>query len=83
MPEMNASAEEEVLSDLAHKLVDQVALYGMAKDIASDPAVAAAIQRAKEARAQMLQDINAKIWLRGIPAIEQGTKLGAAHQVFL
>lgn len=78
----NFNAEEEILCDLAHKLVDQVALYGLAKDIAKDTRVVAAIQRAKDARAQLLQDINAKIWLRGIAAIDQGTKLGAAHKAF-
>lgn len=83
MPETTANADEEILSDLAHKLVDQVALYGMARDIAHDPAVVEAIQRAKDARAHLLQDINAKIWLQGIPAIDQGTKLGAAHKAFL
>ncbi len=77
------AAEEEILSDLAHKPVDHVALYGLAKDIANDPKIVSAIQRVKDARALLLQDINAKIWLRGIPAIDQGTKLGTAHKAFL
>jgi uncharacterized protein (TIGR02284 family) len=76
-------AEEEVLTDLAHKLVDQVALYGFARDVAHNDKVIAAIQLAKQARAELLQDINAKIWLRGIPAINQGTKLGTAQKAFL
>jgi uncharacterized protein (TIGR02284 family) len=82
MSDPTPTAEEEILSDLAHKLVDQVALYGLAKDIARDPKIVSAIQRAKDARAHLLQEINAKIWLRGIPAIDQGTKLGAAHKAF-
>jgi hypothetical protein len=82
MSDDTAGAEEAILSDLAHKLVDQVALYGWAKGIASDPKIIEAIQRAKDARAQLLQEINAKIWLLGLPAIEQGTKLGAAHKAF-
>lgn len=83
MTDQAPTIEEEVLSDLAHKLVDQVALYGLAKDLADDPAVIEAIQRTKEARAQLLQDINAKIWLLGHPPIEQGTKLGSADKAFL
>lgn len=78
-----ASADEAILSDLAHKLVDQVALYGLAKEIAADPRIVDAIQRAKDARAQLLQDINAKIWQGGLPAIDQGTKLGAAQKAFV
>lgn len=83
MLESISPAEEEILSDLAHKLVDQVALYGLAKGIAHNPKIADAIQRAKVARAELLQEVNAKIWLNGIPPIEQGTKLGAAHKAFL
>ncbi len=77
-----STIEDEVLSDLAHKLVDQVALYGLAKEIASDPVIAAAIQRFKEARGLLLQEINGKIWQHGIAPIDQGTKLGAAHKAF-
>ena len=83
MSESTVSPEEEVLCDLAHKLVDQVALYGLAKDIAKESEIATAIQRAKDARANLLQEINAKIWLLGIPAIDQGTKLGTAGKAFL
>lgn len=83
MSDAAPDAEEEVLSDLAHKLVDQVALYGLAMSIANDPKIVTAIQRAKDARAQLLQDINAKIFLRGIGPIDQGTKLGTAHKAFL
>lgn len=82
MTELVHPAEEETLSDLAHKMVDQVALYGLAKEKATTPSVIDAVQRAKDARAQMLQDINAKIWLRGLSAIEQGLKLGSAAKVF-
>lgn len=83
MPDTEPQAEEAILTDLAHKLVDQVALYGLAKDIADNPRITEAIQRAKDARAQMLQDINAKIWLYGIAPIDQGTKLGSATKAFL
>lgn len=75
-------AEEATLADLAHKLVDQVALYGLAKEKAATGHVIDAVQRAKEARAQMLQDINAKIWLRGLSSIDQGLKLGSAAKAF-
>lgn len=76
------TAEEEILSDLAHKLVDQIALYGLARDIASTPTIVDAIQRAKAARADLLQEINAKLWQHEIAAIDQGVKLGAAHKVY-
>ena len=72
MTELGSPAERDVLSDLAHKLVDQVALYGLAKGVAKAPAVAAAIQRAKDERAQLLQDINAKIFLRDIAPTSKG-----------
>ena len=36
----------------------------------------------KDDRAHLLQDINAKIFLNGIPPIEQGTKLGNARKSF-
>lgn len=74
--------EEEILTDLAHKLVDQIALYGLAKEKASDPKILAGIQRAKEERAHLLQEINAKIWLQELPPIEQGRKLGTAQKAF-
>jgi uncharacterized protein (TIGR02284 family) len=77
-----ATPDETTLCDLAHKLVDQVALYGLAREIANDPRIVDAIQRAKDSRAHLLQDISAKIWLHGLPAIEQGEKLGAAHKAF-
>lgn len=80
-PELD-TADEEVLADLAHKLVDQVALYGLAKDVASDPSLVAAIQRAKAARAQLLQDINAKIWRNDMRQIDESAKLGAAQKAF-
>ena len=83
MADIDFSPEEEVLSDLAHKLVDQVALYGLAKSIAKHQKFADAIQRAKDDRAHLLQDINAKIFLHGIAPIEQGTKLGTAQKAFL
>lgn len=82
MTHLTPDPEEAVLSDLAHKLVDQVALYGLAKDLAKDPKVMNAIQRAKDARAHLLQEISAKIWLKDISSIDQGAKLGAAHKVF-
>jgi len=82
MPEHNARVDEEVLSDLAHKLVDQVALYGVAKDRARDPRVVDAIQRAKLARAELLQEISGKIWMQDMTAIDQGTKLGSAQKAF-
>lgn len=82
MPTMTAIAEEEVLSDLAHKLVDQVALYGLAKDRAQSPKVADAIQKAKVARAELLQEVNAKIFLLELPPIAQGEKLGRAGKAF-
>ena len=83
MSEHTITPEEKILCDLAHKLVDQVALYGLAKDIAEEPQIVTAIQRAKDSRANLLQEINAKIWLMGIPAIDQGTKLGGANKSFL
>lgn len=82
MSEVGRQHDEEVLSDLAHKLVDQVALYGMAKEIAREPTIADAIQRAKDARAELLQEINAKIFQRGLAPIDQGTALGTAHKAF-
>lgn len=82
MADLDSTPEEEVLSILAHKLVDQVALYGLAKGIAKDPRIAHAIQKAKDDRAHLLQDINAKIFLNGIAPIEQGTKLGNARKSF-
>jgi uncharacterized protein (TIGR02284 family) len=82
MPEHNARVDEEVLSDLAHKLVDQVALYGVAKDRASDSRVVDAIQHAKLARAELLQEISSKIWMQDMTAIDQGTKLGSAQKAF-
>lgn len=82
MSELTGPAEEEILSDLAHKLVDQVALYGLAREIATDPEMMAEIQRIKEARAQLLHEINGKIWLNGVSQIEQGNKLGSAQKAF-
>jgi len=82
MSELTGPAEEEILSDLAHKLVDQVALYGLAREIAAGPDVMEAIQRVKEARAQLLHEINGKIWLNGVSQIEQGNKLGSAQKAF-
>jgi uncharacterized protein (TIGR02284 family) len=76
------TADEAILTDLAHKLVDQVALYGMARDVALGPKTIDAIQRAKQARAGLLQEINAKIWLQESPSIAQGEKLGTAEKAF-
>lgn len=82
MDEPHLQAEAEIYSDLAHKLVDQVAIYGLARETAASSDVMEAIQRAKNARARLLQDIIAKIWVHGIPAIDQGTRLGAAEGAF-
>lgn len=82
MADSDISAEEEVLSELAHKLVDQVALYGLAKEIARSTQIAEQIQKTKDDRAALLQAINAKIFLNDIPPIDQGTKLGNARTSF-
>lgn len=75
-------ADAEILTDLAHKLVDQVALYGLAASLAQDEKVRTVIRSAKTARGQLLQDINAKMWLSEISPIDQGTKLGTAGKAF-
>ncbi|RYG37155.1 MAG: DUF2383 domain-containing protein [Burkholderiales bacterium] len=82
MPEHNPSVDGDVLSYLARKLVDQVALYGVAKDRAHDPRVVDAIQQTKLARAELLQELSAKIWMQDMAAIDQGTQLGAAQKAF-
>jgi uncharacterized protein (TIGR02284 family) len=82
MSEAVATPEQVVFSDLAHKLVDQVALYGLARDLARAPEIVEAIQRVKEARAQLLQEINAKLWVSDIAAIDQGANLGHARKAF-
>lgn len=74
--------DAETLADLSHKLVDQVALYGMAAGKITDAGVRAAVQTAKEERAQLLQNVTAKMWLSDMSLVDQATRLGTARQAF-
>jgi CheY-like chemotaxis protein len=75
MIKANLSVEADMLSALAHSLVHQVIICGCAKELAQDPAAQLAFQRAKEARAQLLQDVNAYIWRMGMAPIDQSADL--------
>ncbi|RYG39012.1 MAG: hypothetical protein EON93_00850 [Burkholderiales bacterium] len=68
-----------VLGDLAHKLVDQVALYGLAASRMARPEARAMIVRTKVARAELLRDVTAKMWLSDISLVDQASRLGDAR----
>ncbi len=82
MTEETPKIDAEVLADLAHKLVDQVALYGTAAGQIAAPALKKAVQDAKDDRARLLQNVTAKMWLSDMSLIDQATRLGTARNAF-
>lgn len=80
MTDTNADHDALILSDLAHKLVDQVALYGLAASRLTDAKARGVVERAKVARANLLQDVTAKMWLSDILLVDQASRLGDARK---